>query len=260
MDYIKTNDKRELALFAGIGGGILAGKLLNWRTVCAVERDAYAISVLVARQNDKVLPFFPIWDDIQTFNGKEWRGCVDIISGGFPCQDISVAGKGVGITGRKSSMWFEMERIISEIRPKEVFVENTPMLIKRGLTRVISGLTKMGYDTKWCVLGADDLGFNHRRKRIWILSTKSSKSDNNDSLCHRIQRSNEKKPHKQPKILQNEGVRVFKGFFQRRHIPKPLLRRMADGLPNGVDKIRGIGNAQVPSVASRAYQILSEEF
>ena len=84
----------ELALFAGAGGGILGGHLLGWRTVCAVEWEAYPASVLVARQNDKVLPPFPIWDDVQTFDGKPWRGIVDVVSGGFPCQDISAAGKG----------------------------------------------------------------------------------------------------------------------------------------------------------------------
>ena len=85
----------ELALFAGAGGGILGGHLLGWRTVCAVEWEAYPASVLVARQNDKILPTFPIWDDVQTFDGKPWRGIVDVVSGGFPCQDISAAGGGL---------------------------------------------------------------------------------------------------------------------------------------------------------------------
>ena len=84
----------ELALFAGAGGGILGGHLLGWRTVCAVEWEPYPASVLCARQNDKVLPPFPIWDDVQTFDGKPWRGLVDVVSGGFPCQDISAAGGG----------------------------------------------------------------------------------------------------------------------------------------------------------------------
>jgi DNA (cytosine-5)-methyltransferase 1 len=88
----------ELALFAGAGGGILGGKLLGWRTVCAVEREPYAASVLVARQNDGFLPPFPIWDDVCTFDGRPWRGRVDVVSGGFPCQDISAAGKERALT------------------------------------------------------------------------------------------------------------------------------------------------------------------
>ena len=87
----------ELALFAGAGGGILGGHLLGWRTVCAVEWEAYPASVLCARQNDGLLPSFPIWDDVQTFDGKPWRGIVDVVSGGFPCQDISVAGGGTDL-------------------------------------------------------------------------------------------------------------------------------------------------------------------
>ena len=84
----------ELALFAGAGGGILGGKLLGWRTVCAVEWEPYPASVLCARQNDKILAPFPIWDDVRTFDGSPWRGIVDVVSGGFPCQDISAAGGG----------------------------------------------------------------------------------------------------------------------------------------------------------------------
>ena len=87
----------ELALFAGAGGGILGGHLLGWRTVCAVEWEAYPASVLCARQNDGLLPNFPIWDDVQTFDGKPWRGIIDVVSGGFPCQDISAAGRGGGL-------------------------------------------------------------------------------------------------------------------------------------------------------------------
>ena len=96
---------RELALFAGAGGGILGGHLLGWRTICAVEWDAYAAGVLVARQNDGCLAPFPVWDDVQTFDGRPWRNRVDVVSGGFPCQDISIAGKGAGIDGedRKST-------------------------------------------------------------------------------------------------------------------------------------------------------------
>jgi DNA (cytosine-5)-methyltransferase 1 len=75
----------ELALFAGVGGGILGGKQLGWRTVCAVECDAYAASVLVERQSDSILEPFPVWDDVRTFDGKPWAGIVDVVSGGFPC-------------------------------------------------------------------------------------------------------------------------------------------------------------------------------
>ena len=160
----------ELALFAGAGGGILGGHLLGWRTVCAVEWEAYPASVLCARQNDGLLETFPIWDDVQTFRGEPWRGIVDVISGGFPCTDISAAGKGAGIDGEASGMWREMARIIHEVRPRYVFVENSPMLTSRGLGRVLGDLAAMGFDARWGVLGAADVGAPHQRDRIWIVA------------------------------------------------------------------------------------------
>jgi DNA (cytosine-5)-methyltransferase 1 len=166
----------ELALFAGAGGGILGGHLLGWRTVCAVEWEAYPASVLVARQNDKILSPFPIWDDVQTFDGKPWRGIVDVVSGGFPCQDISAAGGGAGIKGSRSSMWGHMARIIGEVRPRYAFVENSPMLTSRGLGTVLRDLAKMGYDAEWGVLSAADVGANHLRERIWIVGKNTKQS------------------------------------------------------------------------------------
>ncbi|RCU29626.1 DNA cytosine methyltransferase [Acinetobacter baumannii] len=164
----------ELALFAGAGGGVLASYLMGWRTVCAVERDAYAAQVLAQRQNDGILEAFPIWSDITTFDGKPWQGIVDVISGGFPCQDISSAGKGVGIEGERSGLWSEMARIIGEVRPRYVFVENSPMLVSRGLTRVISDLAQMGYDAQWARFSASNFGAPHIRDRIWIVAHSQS--------------------------------------------------------------------------------------
>lgn len=161
---------RELALFAGAGGGILGGKRLGWRTVCAVEWDAYAASVLVARQNDGSLESFPIWDDVSTFDGKRWRGVVDIISGGFPCQDLSCAGNMVGITGERSGLWKEMARIIGEVEPRYVLVENSPMLVRLGLDVVLGDLASMGYHARWGIVGAAHAGAPHKRERIWIVA------------------------------------------------------------------------------------------
>ena len=161
----------ELALFAGAGGGILGGHLLGWRTVCAVEIEPYPASVLLARQNDGILPPFPVWDNVCTFDGRPWRGIVDVVSGGFPCQDISLAGKGAGITGERSGLWSEMARIIGEVRPRFVFVENSPALITRGLGTVLGDLAALGYDCRWTVLGAADVGAPHQRDRLWIVGS-----------------------------------------------------------------------------------------
>lgn len=140
---------RELALFAGAGGGILGGMLTGFKTVCAVEIDAYCRNVLLARQRDGALPLFPIWDDVRTFDGRPWRGKIDVITGGFPCQDISAAGKGTGITGARSGLVWEMFRIVEEVRPKYVFVENSPNLRTRGLREVLEAFASMGYDARW---------------------------------------------------------------------------------------------------------------
>lgn len=160
----------ELALFAGAGGGILAGHMLGFRCICAVEIDEYARRVLLARQDDGSLKPFPIWDDIKTFDAVPWRGLVEVVSGGFPCTDISVAGRGAGIDGEASGLWAHMARVVRDVRPRVVFVENSPALTTRGLGRVLRDLAALGYDAEWGVLGADDVGANHRRHRIWIVA------------------------------------------------------------------------------------------
>jgi len=164
----------ELHLFAGAGGGILGGMLCGHTTVCAVEIEPYCRKVLLQRQRDGILPKFPIWDDVRTFDGKPWRGLVDVVCGGFPCQDISCAGKGAGIEGSRSSMWKHMARVIGEVRPRYAFVENSPMLVGRGLSTVLADLAEMGYDAKWGIVGAHHVSAPHRRDRIWILATDST--------------------------------------------------------------------------------------
>ena len=241
----------ELALFAGAGGGILGGHLLGWRTVCAVEWEAYPASVLVARQNDKILPTFPIWDDVQTFDGKPWRGIVDVVSGGFPCQDISVAGKGDGIDGERSGMWREMARIIGEVRPKYAFVENSPMLTTRGLGTVLRDLATMGYDAEWCVLGANDVGANHKRDRIWIVGQRQMV---NSRCKHGEKRLSE------PQFFTNLKTSNYCERFSKislwdKKIESTVVR-MVDGLATRVDRLKAIGNGQVPLVAATAWNIL----
>jgi DNA (cytosine-5)-methyltransferase 1 len=243
---------RELALFAGAGGGILGGHLLGWRTVCAVEWDAYAASVLVARQNDGCLPPFPIWDDVQTFDGRPWRGIIDVVSGGFPCQDISCAGKGAGIEGERSGMWVEMARIISEVRPRYVFVENSPMLTSRGLGRVLGDLATMGYDARWGVLGASDVGSPHRRERIWIVAdSKMSGQSPRDIKAQKGRRALEIKSR-------GGDSQRLRGSLREWIETESGVRGMVNDIPEWVDRIERLGNGQVPAVAALAWNILSE--
>jgi site-specific DNA-cytosine methylase len=123
---------------------------------------------IVARQNEGILPPFPIWDDVAPLTERPWRGLVDVVSGGFPCQDISAAGKGAGIDGTRSGLWKEMARIVGQVGPRYVFIENSPMLRTRGLHVVLKDLAEMGYDARWGVLGAVDAGAPHKRDRMWI--------------------------------------------------------------------------------------------
>ena len=161
---------RSFHLFAGAGGGILADLILGHEVIGACEIEKYPRDVLLARQRDGILPDFPIWDDVCTLDGNPWRGSVDILCGGFPCQDISAAGKGAGISGERSGLWKEYARLIGEMRPQFVFAENSPLLRTRGLGVVLKDLAALGYNARWGVLGARDVGAPHKRDRMWVLA------------------------------------------------------------------------------------------
>ncbi len=229
----------ELALFAGAGGGILGGKLLGWRTVCAVEWEPYPASVLISRQNEGILPPFPIWDDVQTFDGKPFNGIVDVVSGGFPCQDISSAGQGAGLDGERSSMWYHMLRIIEEVRPKYAFIENSPNLRTKGLVTVLQGLAEIGYNAAWGVLSAGDFGAVHERKRMWIVASNPNLSQRQRGWVS----SGGKKKHP------NFGMETW-------WATEPSVHRVDDGMAFGVDRLKAIGNGQVPIVAATAFSQL----
>jgi len=245
----------ELALFAGAGGGILGGHLLGWRTVCAVEWEAYPASVLCARQNDKILSPFPIWDDVQTFDGKPWRGIVDVVSGGFPCQDISASGKGGGIEAERSGMWKEMARIISEVRPKYAFVENSPMLTSRGLGTVLRDLAQMGFDAEWGVLSAADVGANHKRERIWIVAKIS------DTECKRWAERDNARLETNKTIRTSSSIPFessIKGLDRNSWKTEPNVCRVVNGMASAMDRLKAIGNGQVPLCAATAWKLLTE--
>lgn len=226
---------RELALFAGAGGGILGGKLLGWRTVCAVEWDAYAASVLVARQNDKTLEPFPIWDGVQTFDGRPWRGRVDVISGGFPCQAFSAAARGRNIAAK--DMWHEMRRIVAEVQPPFVFAENVS---KFAIDVAASDLEQMGYAVKCVELSAADVGADHVRSRFWLCAY----ANNQSQLLSAV----------------NAKMGVMSQLCSGVWNAKPDESRVPDGMACKLDRLKAIGNGQVPAVAATAWQILTESY
>jgi len=163
--------KKHLDLFSGIGGFALAARWAGIETIGFCEIDKYAQKVL-----KKNFPGVPIYDDVTKLKGSQFKD-IYLLTGGFPCQDISIAGKGAGLDGERSGLWTELHRIISEVRPKYALVENVPALTFRGGTRVIGDLTEIGYDCEWQIVGADDVGAPHRRKRIWIVAYSNSNSD-----------------------------------------------------------------------------------
>jgi DNA (cytosine-5)-methyltransferase 1 len=272
---------RELALFAGAGGGILGGHLLGWRTICAVERDAYAAQVLAQRQNDRILKPFPIWSDVTTFDGRPWRGVVNVVSGGFPCQDISVAGAGAGLDGARSGLWSEFKRIVRDVEPDYVYVENSPALTFRGLGVVLSDLAELGFDAEWGIVSAADTDAPHLRDRIWIMAyaqrkglertagkglhgeggeaiIAASRSKEMANAMRQRQQgiiagfADEKKRQKQGQRSDRSRSHGF-----GRWPTEPDVGRVANGVAHRVDRIKALGNGQVPRVAATAWEILS---
>ena len=281
-------------LFAGAGGGILADQLLGHRVIGAVEIEAYPRKVLLARQLDGCLPQFPIWDDVTTFrhDNPDCAGYIDrlreisgslVICGGFPCQDISAAGKCAGIAGERSGIWKEFARIIGEVRPAYVFVENSPMLVIRGLGTVIGDISSLGYDAEWCCLSAGDCGALHIRDRFWMLARQRnifSHAEYN-RVGRRQQRPEGVKEKEiyansyQARLsliyeIRNSGQKtagIKKGSeFKRIHTegrtkqwpPEPEICRVVNGMAGRVDRISSLGNGQVPRVAATAFNLLME--
>ena len=162
----------ELSLFTGVGGGMLGGHLTNFRTVAAVEFSEYCREILLRRQRDGLLPMFPIWDDIRSFDGRPFRGRIDVVTGGFPCQPFSTAGKGLGKDDPRN-MWPDTARVIREVVPRWAFLENVPGLLNHVYCKTIfSDLAEAGYDAEWGVLSASAIGAPHKRARLWILATR----------------------------------------------------------------------------------------
>jgi len=280
---------RELALFSGAGGGILGGVLLGWKTVCAVEINAFCARRLLQRQNEGHLPPFPIWDDVCTFDGRPWQGLVDVVSGGFPCTDISAANPaGRGIQGERSGLWTEMARIIGEVRPRFAFVENSPLLTRRGIDVVLGGLAEMGYDARWGVLGAYQAGAPHKRERIWIVAypmltrssseqtIRKSESAKANSACSSSIESKDVADTNNQRLQtcqQNRSIRISTKETQNnsstttssgnRTKPdwwksEPDVGRVAYGMAARVDRLKAIGNGQVPAVVELAWKVLSD--
>lgn len=237
---------RELALFAGAGGGLLASRLLGLQTVGAVEINPFCRDVLKARQDGGVLEDFPIYADVRSFDATPWRGRVDIVTGGFPCQDISSAGRKEGIDGVKSSLWWEQWRICCEVGSRFLFVENSPDLAVRGLGDILGALASRGWNAEWICLSAAALGAPHIRDRIWLLACDPNRDSQPGGAVH------------------DEMARMpsmGRQWDPPRWPDPPDLGGVVDGMAAGVHRqkrLQCLGNGQVPRVAAAAFSILWE--
>lgn len=253
---------RTMHLFAGIGGGILGAELLGHTPVCAVEIDPYCQSVLKSRQRDGSLPEFPIFGDIKEFDAAPWRDQVDVVAGGFPCVDLSVAGSLEGMDGERSGLcWSHMVRVIRDVAPLHVFVENVPGLLVRGMDRVLGDLAEQGFDAEWTVLSAADQGAVHLRRRVWILATHperalayagrkglSTPQQSGQGRC---------RPPREYEEWQATAERTW--WSTERNVVRVVTRlsRPVDRVRR-VDRIKSLGNAQVPQCAAQAWRVLME--
>ena len=227
----------------GGGGSVLAGKLIGWRTVCAVEVNAGARQIMLNRQRDGVLEQFPIWDDARTFDGMPWRGSVDVITGGFPCQDISQCGAGAGIAGKRSGLWVEMARIIRQVHPRLVVVENSPMLTSRGLGTVLGDLASMGMDARWGVFRASTIGAAHHRARILMVAYSDSSilesMDIPKPACIDTKKSRRR-----------QFARAIDAALPADDYAS--MSRNLDDVARGLDGLKATGNGWVPAMAAGA--------
>lgn len=221
----------ELSLFTGGGGGVWASKLLGHRIVGYVERDEYCQKIIRQRIKDGHWDDAPLFSDVRTFDGLPYRGRVDLVSGGFPCQPFSSATR-----GRKTApdLWPEMLRVIREVRPRAVFCEN---VTTTAIRRAAEDCEALGYQTKAVRLSAADLGADHIRSRCWLLAY----SDGYGELCRKINAEMEVQPSVCPSVWETY----------------PDESRMDDGMADWGDRIRALGNGQVPAVAVRAWEILT---
>jgi len=238
----------ELSLFSGIGGGLLGTKhILGWRTIGYVEKDKLCQKIIRLRIKDGFLDDAPMWSDISTFDGKQFKGLVDIITAGFPCQPFSLAGKRAAADD-KNNTWPDTIRTICEVEPTFCLLENVTGLISSGYFGIILGdLYKAGFNAKWvCLSSAAEIQAPHERERLWLMA---------HSIEIRWERwtwliSNPARGKK----FQNS---IFRNFRHKSN--RPRMGRELHGIPYRMDRIGALGNSQIPGMAAKAwYELINE--
>lgn len=291
---------RVLDIFSGIGGFSLGlERTGGFETVAFCEIDPFCRRVLA-----KHWPNVRQFEDVTKLRGKD-VGPVDVICGGFPCQDISHAGKGAGLAGQRSGLWREYHRLIDELRPVYVLVENVAALLGRGLDRVLGDLAEIGYDAEWHCIPASAVGAPHLRDRIWIIAYPQH-PDTDRTGSHRANLhvvGNDEPRHQQVDVARPLGASLANangtGLEGRKRkvvrqrsgqrasrtcgaladpdsfapigtaiaraechpwLAEPDVGRVANGVAARVDRLKAIGNGQVPLVAATAFELLAAGF
>lgn len=247
---------KELSLFTGMGGGIYGSMILGWETVAYVEQDEYCQKVIAQRIQDGWFDNGEIYGDIAEFNrtdAAKYAGKIDILTGGFPCQPFSVAGKGEG-TSDDRWLFDEIIKTIEIVRPKRLFFENVPGILgDAAIVTIFKELESIGFKpSPPLLLSSDDCGNIHKRQRVWIYAT--------DTGCKRKKPSIKKPIQGQPYISRKQSIRGREDLLDGPCSPFPYVRGMDDELPNRRKQLRAIGNGQDPIVMATAYKILSGEF
>lgn len=242
---------RVLDLFSGIGGFSLGLERAGMQTVAFCEIEEFPRRVL-----KKHLPEVPIYDDVRTLTAARLAAdgiSVDVICGGFPCQDISNAGQKAGISGERSGLWKEYARIIGEIRPQYAIMENVSALLYRGMGTVLGDLAEIGYDAEWHCISAADVGAPHLRERIWIVAYTNGNSESNCAInaetiqapvfpnAYRAQREGGWLSSR----IHHEHANAWCGLWWE---TEPAVPRVANGIPEQPYRLKAIGNAVVPQI------------
>lgn len=237
-------------LFAGGGGGLLSDLILGHRPIVAVEWEPYACQILRERAADGWFPDLQVWEgDVRLFDPSEYAGRVDCIHAGFPCQDISVAGKQAGLgEGTRSGLYREVLRIAGIVRPKYLFLENVSAIVNLGLGTVLADLSALGYDCKWLTLRASDVGAPHHRDRWFCLAYSIEKHE------HAMVQQERRIQEQSSGISDSSTIHAPDWFLYQ-----PRMDGMDVHVPDRVHRIEAIGNSQVPLQAAVAFRLLMGE-
>lgn len=228
---------KVLDLFSGIGGFSLGLERAGMETIAFCEAEPHAQAIL-----RKHWPNVPIHDDVRTLDGKQYRGSVDVVCGGFPCQDISTAGRQEGIQeGTRSGLWSECARLVGEVRPRFAIFENVTNLLngQRGdwFKRVLWDISTLGYDAEWHCIPASELGAHHHRDRVWIIAyPKCERQSGQRRLEYAIDKKTDCYREASGLVDALQGGAL------------PYVCRRHDGISSGMDRLTRLGNAVVPQI------------